>query len=54
MFADLPEDVKLDVTRYLLANNFPRAKQIHDNWMQAHKPCNLDKNRNERRQYNSE
>jgi len=36
MFADLPEDLKVVVTRYLLDDNFPRAKQIHDNWIASH------------------
>lgn len=36
MVEDLPEDVKAQVLYYLENNNFPKAKEIHDKWMQKH------------------
>lgn len=33
MFDDLPDHLKLRVHELLKANDFPSAKEIHDNWM---------------------
>lgn len=35
MFANLPIEIQALVTDYLLANNFPAAKAIHDAWFDA-------------------
>lgn len=36
MYASLPDIVKQQVLRYLSADNFTAAKQIHDEWMAHH------------------
>ncbi len=33
MFAQLPETIKQRVIKYLEANDFPAAKQLHDSWL---------------------
>ena len=33
MFDNLPENLKRRVQDFLLANDFPAAKEVHDNWM---------------------
>jgi hypothetical protein len=43
MFNDLPEHLKLRVHELLQANDFPSAKEVHDNWMlEQHHPAILD------------
>lgn len=36
MVENLPEDVKAKVLYYLENNQFPKAKEIHDNWIKEH------------------
>ncbi|OGT68869.1 MAG: hypothetical protein A3J38_01685 [Gammaproteobacteria bacterium RIFCSPHIGHO2_12_FULL_45_9] len=37
MYADLPDAIQRVVREYLLANNFPAAKAIHDQWHKQQK-----------------
>ena len=39
MFAKLPADVQLTVRKYLLENNFPATKAVHDAWLDVHTEC---------------
>jgi hypothetical protein len=32
MFQDLPQKLQQEVKEYLAKGNFPKAKEIHDNW----------------------
>ena len=33
MLAELPIKVQMQVIQYLAADNFPQAKQLHDQWL---------------------
>lgn len=35
MFSELPEKIKQEVLYYLRVNNFPKAKQVHDSWVNS-------------------
>ena len=37
MFAQLPEPLKQEVLHYLQLNDFPKAKAIHDAWLDSHR-----------------
>lgn len=37
MLTELPIKLQVRVIRYLAADNFPQAKQLHDQWMHQQK-----------------
>lgn len=40
MFAQLPELIKKEVLYYLQLNDFPKAKAVHDAWVEINCPPN--------------
>lgn len=36
MLADLPLDLQIRIIQCLVTDNFPEAKQLHDQWLQEH------------------
>lgn len=47
MVNDLPDDIKKQVLYYLETNQFPKAKELHDNWLrncQGAKTCSSNHN----------
>lgn len=41
MFTQLPEIIKKEVLYYLENNNFPKAKAIHDAWVENNNSLSL-------------